>query len=60
MSKNTKNNYGKGYSDGRRDSRRIPTANEIINKAVVPGTLPSEKGKHYKSGYNQGKKDGRR
>lgn len=59
MSKD-KSDYDKGYDEGRHDSGRIKTTNEIINDAIIPGTLPSEKGSDYKSGYDQGKSDGKR
>ncbi len=57
MSK-AKDDYEKGYAEGRRDSDRVPTVGELLERAFIPGTLPSEKGTAYKEGYDQGKKDG--
>ena len=55
-----KSEYGRGYAEGQKDGREGQSLYDIAYDAVVPGTLPQEKGGDYKSGYDDGKADSRR
>lgn len=53
----TKDDYEKGYADGRKAANETPRVLDIIIGALIPGTLPSEKSTAYQEGYKQGNKD---
>ena len=57
--KNNEESYWKGYAEGQEDSNHVKSAWDIVIESVVPGTLPSEKGEAYESGYNAGRKAGK-
>lgn len=52
--------FWEGYAEGIADANRVKSVPELIREAVIPGTLPSEKGADYKSGYDKGKRDGQK
>lgn len=55
-----KSPYGQGYERGQKEAGKVPSTAQIIQEAVIPGTLPSEKGEEYKRGYDDAKADHRR
>lgn len=55
-----KDDYDKGYAQGRHDADRVPSTAEILHGALIPGTLPSEQSEAYQGGYDHGKSDGKK
>lgn len=55
-----KDDYEKGYSDGRSGKDRTPSIVENLLDQIIPGPSVFEKSTAYKEGYKEGKSDSKK